>query len=104
MKSTINSAKGKKVKLKPYHTDGRIKCNVSLSTYSDLPDAILVQSVFINISGKNYFIRDYTLIKSCFSLPLSDSVWWSFQVLHIVGVMILHFSSPNLSRRKIIWG
>jgi len=71
--------KGEKVKIEAVSHDGRIKCNVSLSTYSDLPDAILVQSVFINISGKNYFIRDYTLDQVLLQPPLSDSVWWSFQ-------------------------
>ncbi len=71
--------KGEKVKIEAVSHDGRIKCNVSLSSYCDLPDVILVQSVFINISGKNYFIRDYTLDQVLLQPPPGDSVWWSFQ-------------------------
>ena len=71
--------KGKNVKIEALSHDGRIKCNISLSSYNKFPNVILVQSSFINISGKNYFIRDYTLDQISLRPPLSEPKWWSFQ-------------------------
>ena len=50
------SGKGEKVKIEALSNDGKIKCYISLTSYNNFPDVILVQSSFINISEKNYFI------------------------------------------------
>ena len=77
--------KGEKVKIEALSHDGRIKCSISLSSYNKLPNVILVQSSFINISEKNYFIQDYTLNQILLHPPLMNPNGGHSRVLPIVG-------------------
>jgi alpha-galactosidase len=71
--------KGQKIKIEALSRDGRIKCFLSLSTYTKIPNVILVQSSFKNISETNYFIQDYILDQISLHSPLKEPEWWSFQ-------------------------
>lgn len=71
--------KGEKVKIEALSPDGRIKCFITLTTYNKLPNIFLIQSSFINVSVKNYFIQSYTLNQIHLKAPLIEPEWWSFQ-------------------------
>ena len=71
---------GQKIGIEALSNDGRIKCYLTLYSYNEFPNVILVQSSFINISEKDYLIQDYTLNQISLHHPsLSNPKWWSFQ-------------------------
>lgn len=78
-KASDKSGNGETVKVEGVSADGRLLCNVSFSVYGQIPNTILMQASFKNISGNNYPVQAYTLNHLYLDHRPDQNKWWSFQ-------------------------
>lgn len=95
---------GKMVKIEALSGDKRILCIISLTSYMQFPDVILIRSVFRNISEKNYYSKDYMLNRINIRLPDGQTEWWSFQGASYFWGQDFVFQLPDTFKRANYMG
>ncbi len=98
------SGKGKMIKIEALSDDKRILCTISLTSYDQFPDVILVQSSFKNISGKNYPAQGYILNNLELQLPSGETKWWTFQGASYHWGQDFAFQVPDSLKRENYMG
>ncbi len=98
------SGKGKRIKIEALSDDRSVLCTITLTSYNSLPDVILVQSSFKNISERNYATKGYVLNRIDLRLPAGETEWWTFQGASYKWGQDFTFRLPDTFKRENYMG